>query len=545
MVESFLRAGPEAGEMLATPTKSMALLLVAGGAVALLRAWPEPVRRNAMLILLSGACLLWGYQRNRAKIPWLLVGPCFVATCAITLVYAGGAEWARRYIGSAWLVSTALFPAALVWSLAASRRALVALVWFAAGLVYLGALFLLADWLALAAYAVVMILALVAVRQDPDVPFLPAGLGFAIWLTMSLAALIPAGAECSWLPSPLRSFGAGSLLVSQSGAESFFGSYTWERLWSIPRQAPHVRLAGVAPWWQEYLTAQVAGLGWLVVLLAVVLLVTLFLVLTPSRRSRDISHPLLWRVLAIVGWLVVGMPGDLWLVSPLLWLLLGGVLGLKEGVSEGELPGWQPMLSSSRTLIPALMAALFVVPLAQSIREWRAEHLANVPGQAIPAARWAPWRADIVEKCLTIQLEQPPTQRDDAAIGSLLTWLIRSGHEGVAHAAEAAIDAADGKQALSSLAAAVQASPSNLRIRRRYADTLRAFGLLEESREQYEACANLSPFDATLRIAIGAVWEVLHNEKLALSEYRKALTLDPQSEVARLKVTDLSSRAVL
>jgi tetratricopeptide (TPR) repeat protein len=112
----------------------------------------------------------------------------------------------------------------------------------------------------------------------------------------------------------------------------------------------------------------------------------------------------------------------------------------------------------------------------------------------------------------------------------------------VAYEAQASLAAPTGSAAVASLASAVRASPRDRAIRRRYADALKALGLLEEARREYEACADLSPLDASLRIAIGSIWELLRREDLALSEYRKALALDPESNIAQLKVTDLSSR---
>lgn len=544
IVEACRPARRETHETLATPTKSVALLLIGGGTIALLKTWPEPARRSATLLLLSGVCLLWGYRHGRTKGPWILAVPCLLITFSMAVAYAGGWAWADRLIGLVWLVSVALTPAALVWSLIVVRRFSMVSACFALGLVYLLMLFCLGDWTAIAAYAFVVMLALVAVRRDPDVPFLPSGLGLGVWLVACLPALAPRGSGIGWLPISVTSLGARALLSAQSILERVFGSHTWEKLWSIPRQVPHISLSDIRPWWQEYLSAQTASLGWQAVILTVALVITLFLICTPSRRPRDNSHPVLWRLLVISAWLVVAMLTNLWLVSPLLWLLMGGVLGLKEAVAEPEAPAGKRGLSHSAALFPAVMAALLVVPLVQSAREWRAEHLTAVQGRSLSAAKWAPWRTDIVQIALEDQLQSSPTQRDDVAIEYLLSWLMRSDRKGVAYNAEAALNAAGGGPALVSLGSAVRSSPRDLKTRRRYADALKASGRREEARRQYEACADLSPMDPSLRIAIGSIWEQLRRDDLALAEYRKALVLDPESNVARLKVAELSSRAV-
>ena len=223
---------------------------------------------------------------------------------------------------------------------------------------------------------------------------------------------------------------------------------------------------------------------------------------------------------------------------------MGGLLGLKEGCPEDtkqRIPDSGGVFTTA-SLIPALMAALMVIPIIQSVREWRAERISTTETNLVQAAQWAPWRADIVKKALTEQLKQPPEQRDLITVEHLTGWLVRSGETGAIYHAEASRQAPDGRPTLASLAAAVEASPHNLDTRRRYADTLKTSGALEGAREQYEACANLAPFDPSLRIAIGSIWELLHKDEFALPEYEKALKIDPLSEVARIKVTELSSR---
>ena len=149
-----------------------------------------------------------------------------------------------------------------------------------------------------------------------------------------------------------------------------------------------------------------------------------------------------------------------------------------------------------------------------------------------------------MQNALEKELARPQSERDNVAIGRLMAWLIRSERGAPAYLAEATINSAGGGPVLASLEEAARLSPDDLDIRRSYADALRTSGLLEKAREEYESCANLAPFDPSLRIAIGALWELLHYEKLALLEYEKALNLDPYSEVARLKVRELRSRAI-
>ena len=89
----------ESNEMLATPVRAVALLLAGGGAVVLLKTWPEPVRHNAILMMFSGACLLWAYYRNRSTTPWFLMGPYLIVALGIVFLNSMGVVWANRYNG--------------------------------------------------------------------------------------------------------------------------------------------------------------------------------------------------------------------------------------------------------------------------------------------------------------------------------------------------------------------------------------------------------------------------------------------------------------
>ncbi len=534
----------ETTETLSTPTKILGLLLLGGGAIALLRTWPEPIRKNALLLVFSGAFLFWGYRRDRIRNPWFLVGPCLALILLILVADSLGWTWAQRYVGSAWLLVTACLPGALIWALMAERRNWVVGVFWIVGLVYSLLLFVLADWIGLLALAVVLIAALVAKRLSSGGPFIPSGLALTTWLGLSGTALLPGVLVQTGTSPALQTTGVTTLLKFQSRAERILGTETWGWLWSIPRRIPRTAFTGVDPWWKEYAALRIADLGWLIGLLIVAMLLFVFLVSMPTQHRQDHSHPRTWRILVLIGWLVVGFPTSSWSVSPLAWLLMGGLLGLKEGCPEDtkqRIPDSGGVFTTA-SLIPALMAALMVIPIIQSVREWRAERISTTETNLVQAAQWAPWRADIVKKALTEQLKQPPEQRDLITVEHLTGWLVRSGETGAIYHAEASRQAPDGRPTLASLAAAVEASPHNLDTRRRYADTLKTSGALEGAREQYEACANLAPFDPSLRIAIGSIWELLHKDEFALPEYEKALKIDPLSEVARIKVTELSSR---
>ncbi len=534
----------ETDETLSTPARILGLLLLGGGVIALLKTWPEPIRKNALLLVFSGAFLFWGYRHDRFRNPWFFAGPCLFMALVILVADFFGWMAARWYIGPAWLLATVCLPGALAWGLITERRKWAVGAFWIVGLLYSLLLFVLADWMGLLALAVVLVAALVARQLYSDGPFIPSGLALTIWLGISAMALLPGILVHAGISSVLRTTSVAALLKSQSIAERIVGPETWGWLWSIPRRLPRTALTGMEPWWKEYADQRVADHGWLIGLLIVAVLFVVFLVSTPTQCPQDRSHPRIWRILILIGWLVVGFPTSFWLVSPLGWLLMGGILGLKEGTEEDK-RGW---ISDSGTyftttsLVPALMTALMVVPIIQSAREWRAERILATQANLVRAAQWAPWRADIVKKALEEQLKRPAEERDSVTVEHLTGWLDRSGETGAAYRAEASLQIPGERPTPASLAAAVQTSPHDPDIRRRYADTLKTSGELEKAREQYEACANLAPFDPSLRIAIGSIWELLHREELALPEYEKALKLDPLSEVARIKVMELSSR---
>ncbi len=543
--ETMQPAGSEMYETLAGPTKIVALSLIVGGAVGLLLSYNEPVRWSASLLLFSGIYLFFGYRRGRRNSPWVLTGPALAVTVLLLIFGAADVSWSEPFLSSGWMVVTALLPAALTWSLLVASRNQSVSLWFLSGVAYIFLLFVFADWMALSAFCLVLLLGLWAVRQDPDVPFVFNGAGLLVWLILCFFGLLPLVSRTGWLPFSLRSAGASFLLSVQSGFESILGPNVWLRLWSIPREIPRVEL-GKGAWWMNLVQAQQVTLGWLGFLVAVVLIAVLFLVSIASRRSRDLSHPTLWRVLGVGAWLAVGFLTPFWLISPVCWFLLGGILALKEATptEEREIRP-DDQFSMLSAYLPAIMAALLVIPIVQLSREWRAESLHEEHDRPVHAAKWAPWRADIVESALGKQLGQPIEQRDSAMIDYLLSLLKQSSRRGSAYRAESSLNSAGGSPALVSLGWAVRSSPHDLKTRREYADALRASGLLEQARQQYEICADLAPLDPSLRIAIASLWELLRDEEMALIEYRKALTLDPSSDIARLKVKELSDRAAL
>ena len=206
----------------------------------------------------------------------------------------------------------------MAWELIVDRRRWATWTCVGVGILYLLVLYTLADWRGVAIAVVVIATALIAVRQDPDVPFFPSGLGLVIWLALSLTAFLPALIGTPWFPTYLKSFSAGILLSAQSGMEYALGSQIWERLWSIPHRAPHLVLEGAESWWLDYFYAQLKTLRWLSAILAIALLATLFLISTPYRRPRDRFHPVLWRSLMAIGWLVAGSLTNMWLVCPII-----------------------------------------------------------------------------------------------------------------------------------------------------------------------------------------------------------------------------------
>jgi len=540
--ETMRPVGCEADETLAGPAKILALALVAGGTAGMLWSYHEPIRRSASLLLVSGVCLFWGYRHGRLSSPWLLAGPALIVTAFMILLSVFDVSWTSRYVPAGWLLMTALLPAALAWSLLAVSDHWTVLMWFLIGIASLLFLFLFADPVAMIAFVIVAALGLWAVRQDPDVPFFFNGLCLFVSLIVGLLGLLPFATAAFRIPFPLRSASARFLLGVQAQIEQIVGAHVWEQLWSIPRRIPRTEL-GPAAWWSELLKAQQVELGMLGFLLAAALIAVLFLVSTVSRRSRDRTSPTLWRVLGIAGWLTVGFLTPLWLIAPFLWFLIGGVLALKEATPQQPTER-QPDLPLLSAYLPAVMAALIVIPVFQSSREWRAESLYRGSGDLVRAAKWAPWRADIAQAALIRQLERPLTERDSELIDYLLELLRHSNRKAAAYRAESSLNSAGGSPALVSLAWAVRSAPHDLETRREYADALRASGVLEEARRQYEICADLAPMDPSLRIAIASLWELQRDEEMALNEYRKALTLDPSSEIARLKVKELSNRAV-
>ena len=87
-------------------------------------------------------------------------------------------------------------------------------------------------------------------------------------------------------------------------------------------------------------------------------------------------------------------------------------------------------------------------------------------------------------------------------------------------------------EALAQQSRAIALAPGRLEYRRSMAETCENLGRLMLALEEYCACADLDPFDPSLRLSIARVLVALHHPELAKAEYLKVLRLDPGNELA-------------
>ena len=241
------------------------------------------------------------------------------------------------------------------------------------------------------------------------------------------------------------------------------------------------------------------------------------------------------------------LPMSGFLANPLWWAALGMLAALRSPT-----PGHGYPLPARRgvRIAAGVLALLVCLPLArQTAAELAFRHpkrfdavTAQDAGSLVWAARWEPgngaYRFALAHAVYAGNLAAAGGKSyeavDDTVLDELRTATEKEPYNGVYRwvYSRFLLLAGQWDEALAQQSRAIELAPERLEYRRSMAETCENLGRLMLALQEYRACADLDPFDATLRVSIARVLGALHHPELAREEYLKALRLDPGNELA-------------
>jgi tetratricopeptide (TPR) repeat protein len=226
--------------------------------------------------------------------------------------------------------------------------------------------------------------------------------------------------------------------------------------------------------------------------------------------------------------------------SPLWWAMLGLLLASQ--------PRREQTISTTASIsiaIPAvLIAAIVLIPLARHLMAFSVyphpENLTTVKAEAIPrlrkAIKWEPnngaYRFALALSVFDRNYRnsgRPIQSMDEEVLGELRLSVEKEPYNGIYrwNYSRYLLISGHHETALRQQALAIALAPEKLRYRRRLAETYESLGRLAEALQEFEACADLSPFDPDLRLSIARVLLSMNQPERAAEEYRKVLRLRP------------------